>query len=376
MHLIFAVFKYFPYGGLQKDMVAIARECIARGHRVTVVCREWQGDAVDGIAVEVLPVTALSNHRRDRRFVEALQQSLRTMEYDCLVGFNKMPGLDIYYAADSCYRAKVMEERGVLSRLTARYRLYGAYEQAVFGGNTDILMISPPEIAVFQRYYQTPEGRFHLLPPGIRRDRIMPPDYDAQRQSFRRQWALSDEDKLVLLVGSGFRTKGLDRAIAAMASLPPEQREQTWLYVIGQDNDKPYRRQAEHAGVGHRVRFLSGRDDIPNFLWGADLLVHPAYRENTGTVLLEAMVAGLPVLTTDVCGYASYVIANDMGVVLESPYEQRKLDLAFQQLLFGETIDWRERGRSFAERADIYQMPVRAAGLIERLAEHRDTQTA
>ena len=33
---------------------------------------------------------------------------------------------------------------------------------------------------------------------------------------------------------------------------------------------------------------LKGRDDIPRFLLGADLLIHPAYNENTGTVLLEA----------------------------------------------------------------------------------------
>jgi UDP-glucose:(heptosyl)LPS alpha-1,3-glucosyltransferase len=369
MHLVFAVFKYFPYGGLQKDMLAIAGQCVARGHQVSIYCRQWEGDKPADIPVTVLPVKAMSNHRRDQRFVVALQACLAELEYDGLVGFNKMPGLDVYYAADSCYRAKVMRERSWLSRLTPRFKVYAGYEAAVFAGNTRLLMISAPEIEVFKHYYHTPADCFHLLPPGVRRDRVMPPDYAQQREQFRREWQLDAEQKLVLMVGSGFRTKGLDRAIAALAALPAAQLEQTWLYVIGQDNSAPFEQQAQRAGVARRVKFLQGRDDIPQFLWGADVLIHPAYRENTGTVLLEAMVAGLPVVTTDVCGYAHYVSDNDMGVVLPSPFAQDALDRALAEVLQGSAQDWRERGRRFADQADIFSMSERAAQLIETLVK-------
>lgn len=371
MELAFAVFKYFPYGGLQKDMLAIARQCLERGHGVTIYCREWQGDKVDGVKVHVLPSGGLSNHVRDRRFVQQLRHRLSTVEYDGLVGFNKMPGLDVYYAADSCYRAKVLEERSVLSRLGSRFALYGEYEASVFAGNTHVLMISPRETEVFQRYYSTPQSCFHLLPPGIRRDRIAPPDYAAQRAAFRQQWSLAAEDKLVLAIGSGFRTKGLDRSITALAALPPGQRACTHLFVIGQDKVEPYVRQAQRLGVADRVQWLAGRDDIPQFLWGADLLIHPARRENTGTVLLEAMVAGLPVLTTDACGYAPYVVSNDMGRVLDLPFVQSTLNAALASMLTEPGETWRQRGRDFSQRADIYDMPARAAQLIEILAVNR-----
>ena len=66
------------------------------------------------------------------------------------------------------------------------------------------------------------------------------------------------------------------------------------------------------------MQFLGGRSDVPRFLLGADLLIHPAYHENTGTALLEALVAGLPVLVTDVCGYAHYIAEADAGRVLPS----------------------------------------------------------
>lgn len=376
VQLVFIVFKYFPYGGLQRDLQAIAAHCLAAGHGVTVLCRQWEGEVPPGIERVELPVAGISNHGRDLAFVARVQEALRDRPHDLVVGFNKMPGLDCYYAADTCYLAKVMEERGALSRHTRRFKVYSGFERAVFTGATELLMISANEIEVFRRYYGTPAQRFHLLPPGIRRDRIMPPDYRARRARFRDQWKLAPEDRLVLLVGSGFRTKGLDRAIAALASLPAAQRGRVRLFVIGQDRHQPFEAQARRAGVGSQVAFLGGRDDIPEFLWGADLLIHPAYRENTGTVLLEAMVAGLPVLTTDVCGYAHYVADQGMGRVLPSPYVQDALDRALAELLFVPGADWPALGEAFAASADIYSMPQRAAELITALGERRATATA
>jgi UDP-glucose:(heptosyl)LPS alpha-1,3-glucosyltransferase len=371
VQLIFVLFKYFPYGGLQRDMLNIAAQCIAVGHRVTIFCRQWEGDVPPSLEVVTLPVKGWSNHTRERRFVAAFAAEAARRPHDLVVGFNKMPGLDCYYAADSCYLAKVMELRGPLSRLTPRFRQFRDFERAVFGGQTQALMISANEIPVFQRYYGTPDSHFHLLPPGIRRDRNMPADYVSQRAHFRQQWALQAEDKLVLLVGSGFRTKGLDRAIEAIAALPQKYLKRTVLMVVGQDKSDSFEALASRLGVQDRVRFVQGRDDIPQFLWGADLLIHPAYRENTGTVLLEAMVAGLPVLTTDVCGYAHYVSEQAMGEVMLSPFDQTALNQALQNLLFVREDDWRGRGAAFAGESDIYSMGQRAAEFIIAEGERR-----
>ncbi|MBW2082397.1 MAG: glycosyltransferase family 4 protein, partial [Deltaproteobacteria bacterium] len=52
----------------------------------------------------------------------------------------------------------------------------------------------------------------------------------------------------------------------------------------------------------NRVRFLGKRKDI-NFLYGgADLMVFPAEYEPFGSVHLEALACGLPVLTTEEVG--------------------------------------------------------------------------
>ncbi|HWV10004.1 MAG TPA: glycosyltransferase, partial [Pseudomonas sp.] len=106
--------------------------------------------------------------------------------------------------------------------------------------------------------------------------------------------------------------------------------------------------------------------DIPRFLLGADLLIHPAYNENTGTVLLEALVAGLPVLVTDICGYAHYIAEADAGRVLASPFEQERLNRLLVEMLADDAqrARWQQNGLAFADTADLYSMPQRAADVI------------
>ena len=90
----------------------------------------------------------------------------------------------------------------------------------------------------------------------------------------------------------------------------------------------------------------------------ADLLLHPAVQEAAGIVLLEAVVAGLPVLTTEVCGYAGYINAAQCGVVIPEPFEQENLNTAlFDALQNNEQREslGRER-RHFADTKDLYSL--------------------
>jgi UDP-glucose:(heptosyl)LPS alpha-1,3-glucosyltransferase len=170
----------------------------------------------------------------------------------------------------------------------------------------------------------------------------------------------------VVQIGSGFKTKGVDRSLKALAALPAELRKRTRMLVIGQDDPKVFQLQSVALGLGDRVQFLKGRSDIPRFLLGADLLIHPAYNENTGTVLLEAQVAGLPVLVSAVCGYAHYIAEADSGLVLDEPFEQTQLNRYLQTMLGddGARSQWARNGLAFADTADLYSMPQHAADVI------------
>ena len=367
MRLAFALFRYFPYGGLQKDMLAIARACQALGAAVTVYTGAWEGNQPDDLAISVLPARGRSNHGRNRAFALALHAALREKPADRVVGFDRMPGLDVYFAADTCFRAKLDEERPWLYRWLPRCRQFLDYEGAVFGprAQTRILTISARSRDEYARYYPGSRARMTLLPPGIARDRRAGPDAAERRARTRAQLGLRGDEHLLLFVGSGFRTKGLDRAILALAALPEDLSAKTVLLVAGQDRAARYAALAGRHGVAARVRFLGGRDDVADLLLAADLLVHPARRETAGVVLLEAAVAGLPVLTTAACGYATAIAGHAIGTVLSEPFSQDALSRALARMVVERPRQpWSANGISFGESADIYDMPLRAAELI------------
>ncbi|SDR79903.1 UDP-glucose:(heptosyl)LPS alpha-1,3-glucosyltransferase [Halopseudomonas xinjiangensis] len=367
MQLAFILYKYFPFGGLQRDFMRIAKICQQRGHAIRVYTLIWEGDVPEGFDVVVAPVKALSNHRRNEKFTAWVQADLARRPADRVVGFNKMPGLDVYYAADPCFEDKAQTLRNPLYRYSPRYRHFAEYERAVFSPNsaTAILMISDIQQPLFMKHYRTPAERFHMLPPGIAADRRAPPNASEIRAEFRREFGLGS-DLLLVQIGSGFKTKGLDRSIRALAGLPRALRKRTRLMVIGQDDPKSFQLLAKAQGVSEQVHILNGRDDVPRFLLGADLLIHPAYNENTGTVLLEALVAGLPVLVTDVCGYARYIEEADCGLVLPGPFDQRRLNEYLEKMLKdeGARSRWHQNALEFADQADLYSLPERAADVI------------
>lgn len=373
LKLAFAVFHYFPYGGLERNMLAMALKCVERGHQVTIYTQRWEGPRPENILVVELPVRSLSNHDRALEFSKKLQAALDEAGIDLVVGFNKMPYLDICYAADVCFAQKAYEERGWLYRLSRRCRYYLALEKAVFdeNGNTEIMVITSAQVPIFQRYYHTPSARMHLLPPGIKHDRIMPSDYDQQRIDLRKSYGLGDCEYLVLMVGSDFKRKGVERSIHALAALSEPLRSRARLWVAGQDDSHSYIALSRKLDVHDQVKFLGARDDIPQLMWAADAFLHPAHSEAAGAVLLEAVVAGLPVITTDVCGFAHYVEQHEMGLVLTSEEADNRLHDAIASIAMQDAKLWRYRGQELAKNKDLFSRSLRGAEIIEAIWARR-----
>jgi UDP-glucose:(heptosyl)LPS alpha-1,3-glucosyltransferase len=373
MQLAFVLYKYFPYGGLQRDFRRFVQELQQRGHGCRVYCISWQGEHLPGVDLRILPIAAASNVGRNERFVERVQAELAADPVDAVIGFNKMPGLDIYYAGDPCYLDKALQQRGWWYRCSARFRHFAGWERAVFGleSETRILLIAETERRKFERHYHTPAARMQLLPAGVAADRRAPPDALTRREQTRTALALKARDLVMLLVGSGFITKGLDRAIRAVASLQGSQAgRDICLLVVGQDREDRFRRLSRRLGVQDRVRFLGGRDDVPELLLAADVLIHPARQEAAGVVLLEALVAGLPVVTTDVCGYAHHIEAAGAGIVLPAPFSQAQLDTALEGTLdAGLLAGWAGHALDYSRQKDLYSMHSTGAGLIEDIVE-------
>lgn len=363
MNLAFAIVSLFPHGGLQRDCMAIARMLDAQGHRVTIFTSRVTGDVGGDIRVEVLPVRAWTNHGRNAGFSKEI--ALRGGgKFDRIVGFDKLEGLDILYCADP--PAAVRYQTG-LSRFLPRSRKLRALERACFSreATTRLLLLSQPQIDAYRGAWGTQAERISLLPPTINAARRKPQlRVDGTRKWLREEMAVGANSLVWLAVGSQLRVKGIDRTLEAL-----EQLSDARLVVAGiASSSKAGRkllRVAGKLGVRDRVRLIGVREDIPELMAAADLLVHPARTETTGTVILEALVNGLPVVASAACGYAAHVARANAGFVLPEPFSQAAFVARLREAQDARLREqWSANGVRYGETFDLYRGLSRAASII------------
>lgn len=334
-------------------MLRIAADCAKLGHKVTIYTGEWRGDKPQAnIVVQMLPSKGWLNHQRHQSLIAAMQAEIQKKPVDMVVGFNRMAGLDVYYAADPCFIARAYEEKNWFYRLTSRFRFFRDCEQAVFSahGRCHIMLLTQRDKTVFQKWYQTPDARLHVLPPNIPEHKFKSKDKSSCRAYLREQFGLPDEAKVVLTVGSAYLRKGVDRVLLALAALPEAIKKNTWLIAVGEyESNSTFQQDAKKMAIAERCIMAGGRADVADLMLGADLLAHPARSELAGLVIVEAMTAGLPVLLTDVCGYASHVQNASAGCVLPSPFSQADLNEAMQKMLSTPNAAYTQAGIDYTQ---------------------------
>ena len=105
---------------------------------------------------------------------------------------------------------------------------------------------------------------------------------------------------------------------------------------------------------------------IPDHPGGLDFVRFPLGGMSKQQVRELAVVAGLPVVVTDVCGYAHHIKASRGGLVLPSPFEQDLCDRAVMRMLDGVyRADCREAALLYAHLTDLYSMHKTGAALID-----------
>lgn len=369
MRFGFCLFKYFPYGGLQRDFLKVAREALARGHQVVVWTMSWEGPIEPGIELHLLPAKGCSNHQRAGSFAQQWQQAKQQHPCDVYLGFNRLGGLDFYFAADPCFAAQ-FSSKASWRRWLPRYRHYVALEQALYREATQIFLLDPQQQAVIQAHYPVKAARFHQLSPSVTK----PTGLLSQAEA-RRKVGLNVPVSTygLLAVGVDQQRKGLDRTLLAIAALPETVKAQVQLWVVGQNGHKTFQAQAKALGVA--MHWLGARDDVYELMQAADLLLHPAYQETAGMVLVEALVNALPVIVSDNCGYAFHVQQAQAGIVLPG-------GAAFQQARYNDALAaaltmvregvWQDNARRYVQQHDLFSMPQQVIDALEHFVPNDD----
>jgi UDP-glucose:(heptosyl)LPS alpha-1,3-glucosyltransferase len=368
MKLAFCIFKYFPYGGLERDFLRILTACQQHNHEIHVYTMNWQGEISPGVQVTIVPAKGWTNHSRCASFVKNLRHLLKTKKYDVIVGFNRMPGLDVCYAADICFEHNTRMNHGKLYRLTKRYKIFSELEHAVFNpkSKTQIMYIADQIKNQAIQYYGTQTDRFHLLTPGVGIEYKSMKEIATARAQIRAEYNITEDKKLILLVGSNFKLKGVDRALHSVAALPKNLRDNVLLWVFGKDNPAKYKKLTQKLGIIDQVKFMGLTNQIAEFLSATDLLFHPARREAAGMVIMDAIVCGCPVLATEACGFASRIKKAQAGLIIPNPFQQSQSDLLLKEMLMSKHYDkWQQNALSYAKTEDLYSRD-QAVHIIEK----------
>lgn len=364
MKLAIAILKYFPHGGLQRDFLRIAEEAAKRGHSVTAYTTCWSGEKPDWLTVEILNPPAVSNHRKAVKFFRLLHKRLSETPCDLLLGMCRGDGLDLYFAGDECFAINQAKKHSPLfCRFSERIRTFSAMEAAIFSpdSKTEILCLTERQKKEFMEYYHTQPERMHLIPPGMDPTCVRPDNAAEQRYAFRQEHGIPQDDLVLICVGANLKLKGADRVMEAVSHLPEQLRKQVTLLLIGKKT-----KELEHlaAKIPANIRFEGMIDRILPWYLASDLMVHPARSEAAGSVLIEAISTGLPVICTERCGFSTYVKESGAGHVLTGEFHQEELNAALESLLLHrENLEY--LSREALEYAANTNLTGRAAAVVD-----------
>jgi UDP-glucose:(heptosyl)LPS alpha-1,3-glucosyltransferase len=370
MRIAVGITSLFPGGGLQRDCIEIAKLIRGSGHVIVIYTARLTGAVVDGdIPVIVIPNSERTNHARHYQFAREFMRQT-SGNFDLVVGFDKLLGLDVLYCADRSIYYRLLDRRYL--GLFARYRTYTEIEGDSFGPGrkTRIILLSQNQRIEYRDAWRTEPERLIELPPTLSAARRKPQcRVNGAREQLRNQLGLSSSSWVWLAIGVQPKTKGLDRTLRALQYFP-----QATLLVAGlndiDDRAKRSARMARRLGVASRVIWLGHREDIEHATAASDILVHPARYDTTGTVILEAVVNGLPVITSSVCGYAKHVQAAGAGIVLGEPFDFRLFLAAIRDMLEPTRRDaYSQAGAAYGQNKQLYEGRQRAAELMIQLAE-------
>lgn len=191
------------------------------------------------------------------------------------------------------------------------------------------------------------------------------------RQAVRQELGVAEGTAVILQLSRMEPGKGHALLLEALARLG---RDAAWECLLVGGAQRPEERayeerlraQAARWGLTDRVRFLGQRADVPRLFTAADMFCHPnVVPEGFGIVFVEAMYAGLPVLTTDMGG-AREIVDETCGARVEPRAD------ALAEVLARWVADPGARqalGRAGRQRAERLSLPSIRVRLLEDALE-------
>ncbi len=377
-------------GGAEKYAGTLARWLKGAGHDVHVFASE-----VDkGELPECVPVVAVRpfcppgmGWLRAYLFARESERLLKVHNFDLIIGFNKVWYVHAYVAVGGAHPAALEYNskrlRSVLSRafwwmtkrLSPKQWVFRAIARRQFHSGYAPCVIAPARMVAehFRQYHGVPNDRISVVYNALDSLATLSNE-SAARSEFRRRHGLRAGDVAVLFVARNYVLKGLEPLLDAY-SIVANRNPQASLIVCGGRHAGRFRRQARRLGIANRVRFLGFVDDIRACFAGCDLFAFPTFYDPCSLVVLEALNAGLPVVTTRQNGAGELLTEGEDGFVIDSPWNTEQLADRLERLVSDGELR-RRMGRNARENVQAFTIEARQRELLDALTRAARDQQA
>jgi glycosyltransferase involved in cell wall biosynthesis len=278
------------------------------------------------VIFHLLAPILLRHHARERgqppRFIQGTQ--------------GQYVGADICYA-HFCHRAYLRDRWGLQNATGLRRLLrwlvyqYNAYFEArAFRRARVVVAPSAGLVRELVDTYPFLEGRALANPNPVDVAAFArPTDFDRAGQ-LRALGLTTGEPVLCFAALGDFSRKGLALVLEAMAGVVSSAPA---LVVVGGSPGEvvEYKRLANSLGLQDRVAFTGFQRDVRPYFWAADLFVFPSSYETFALVVLQAMAAGMPAITTRLHGVEDYAVEGENAWIVDR--EVNAIRLAIQRVM-------------------------------------------
>ena len=317
-------------------LLPLMRGLRARGHEVVGACAEGpllEAPRAEGFRIEPIAMARSLHPLRQARALAQLVALIRAEKPDLVHAHMPISGLLGRTAARIAGVPRIAYTcHGFLFNQPGpawRGRLALTLERAAGRITDTYLTVSEEEAADAKRL------RIHPRPVAVLngRDPARFAHDPAARARLRAELGAGEGDCVVIAISRLVRHKGFCELLAAMADTPPN----CVLWVAGErlasDHGEDLEPHFERAAalLGRRLVRLGYREDVPALLSAADVFTLPSHFEGLPMSIIEAMLAGLPVVATDIRGPREQVVPEETGLLVP-PMQVEPLAVALSRL--------------------------------------------
>jgi UDP-glucose:(heptosyl)LPS alpha-1,3-glucosyltransferase len=259
-------------------------------------------------------------------FADALERLRLKTHCDVWMSLDRIRRCDVFRAGDGVHRAWLERREKIATAWQKFARVFNGKHRDLLrledellgkGGAGRVIANSRMVADEITRIYGYPTSKIDVVHNGVLVAAFRP--NAEQRATARTALGLNAGDIALLFVGSGWERKGLRFAIDALEANDDSRMR---LFVAGRGNQRKYKSRC--------ARFLGVVHDLSAVYAAADVFILPTLYDPFSNASLEALAAGLPVITTRANGFSEVIENGVHGSVVDDSRDLRALANAIQ----------------------------------------------